>query len=424
MSSIIFRIRRHLRFPLFINAYFLMGRTAINAISGFAFWALAAIFFKTEDIGLASAIISAATLLASFSTLGLGFGIIRFLPNAGENGRRLINFCFTVAGSVGMILGLIFILGLNLWSPNLILVREQPLFFISFLVLVAASTIIPLLDRTLTAERAAKYVFVMTILVALLKVVVVLGFIVIAASAFGIVTAMTVATALTVIISLLFLLPRSHKSFKPGIVFRIGGGTELLRYSFGSYGADVLATTPGLVLPLLVVNILGAESNAYFYIAWMIASLITAIPLAISTSLFVEGSHDESTFITNARKALALSFSLVVPVVLIVFLAGRYILSIFGPEYGENGTLLLWFLASSSIPTVFIMVYMIQRRVLKDIKSLTIISLSLLIIQVGLSYVMMGYMGIKGIGLAVLIAHILVALPIVYKWFKLYLLRS
>jgi O-antigen/teichoic acid export membrane protein len=204
----------------------------------------------------------------------------------------------------------------------------------------------------------------------------------------------------------------------------MGGGGEMIRYSLGSYGADVLATTPGLVLPLLVVNILGAEANAYFYISWMIASLITAIPLAISTSLFVEGSHDESTFIPNAKKSIALSFLLILPIVLIVFLFGHNILSLFGSDYGENGTLLLWYLASSSIPSAFIMVYMIQRRVLKDIKSLTIISLSLLIIQVGLSYILMGYMGIQGIGLAVLVAHILIALPIVYKWFKLYLLRS
>ena len=176
-------------------------------------------------------------------------------------------------------------------------------------------------------------------------------------------------------------------------------------------------------LTLLVINILGAEANAYFYIAWMIAFLITAIPFAIATSLFVEGSHDDSTFIPNAKRALMLSFSLILPVVLIIFLFGRFILSLFGSDYGENGTTLLWFLASSSIPSTFIMVYIIQKRVMKDIKSLTIISLSLLVLQLGLSYILMGYMGITGIGLAVLIANVTIASPIVCKWLKPYVVR-
>ena len=49
-------------------------------------------------------------------------------------------------------------------------------------------------------------------------------------------------------------------------------------------------TAPNMVLPIMVLNTLGAEQAAYCYIAYAIATLLFMIPSAISMSLFVEGS--------------------------------------------------------------------------------------------------------------------------------------
>ena len=48
-------LRRHLKDPLFKNAYFLMFSSLTSAGSGFFFWLIAARFYSTADIGLASA---------------------------------------------------------------------------------------------------------------------------------------------------------------------------------------------------------------------------------------------------------------------------------------------------------------------------------------------------------------------------------
>ena len=48
-----------------------------------------------------------------------------------------------------------------------------------------------------------------------------------------------------------------------------------------------------MILPIMVLNVLGAEQAAYYYIAYAIAALLFMIPSAISMSLFVEGSHGE-----------------------------------------------------------------------------------------------------------------------------------
>jgi len=71
-------LKKHLSDPLFKNAYFLMFSSLTSAGSGFFFWLIAARFYSTTDIGLASAMISAMGLISMLSLLGIakGTGII------------------------------------------------------------------------------------------------------------------------------------------------------------------------------------------------------------------------------------------------------------------------------------------------------------------------------------------------------------
>jgi O-antigen/teichoic acid export membrane protein len=75
------QLKQHLNDPLFKNSYFLMATTVIGSILGFIFWMLVARFYTPYDVGLATALISAANLLVAFSLFGFNFGILRFFPN-------------------------------------------------------------------------------------------------------------------------------------------------------------------------------------------------------------------------------------------------------------------------------------------------------------------------------------------------------
>ncbi|MGB2842196.1 MAG: hypothetical protein WBC40_06935 [Halobacteriota archaeon] len=63
------QLKQHLNDPLFKNAYFLMFSSLTAAGSGFFFWLIAARFYATTNVGLASAIIAATSLLSMFSLL-------------------------------------------------------------------------------------------------------------------------------------------------------------------------------------------------------------------------------------------------------------------------------------------------------------------------------------------------------------------
>ena len=61
----------------------------------------------------------------------------------------------------------------------------------------------------------------------------------------------------------------------------------------GNYVYGLLFAVPSQIMPILVITILGAESAAYFYIAFALASIPMVIISSFATSLFVEGSYGE-----------------------------------------------------------------------------------------------------------------------------------
>jgi hypothetical protein len=66
---------------------------AVNALFGFPFWLIAARFYSPVDIGLPSAALSGASLLAMLASPGLGYELIRFLTHLGKNASCMINSC-------------------------------------------------------------------------------------------------------------------------------------------------------------------------------------------------------------------------------------------------------------------------------------------------------------------------------------------
>ena len=95
---------------ILLNAGSLMGTTGITLVLGFAYWWLAARYFSPEAVGLASASISAMTLIATSSILGLGTLLIGELPRQPGREGPLISAALILVGGVGGCLGIVFAL--------------------------------------------------------------------------------------------------------------------------------------------------------------------------------------------------------------------------------------------------------------------------------------------------------------------------
>jgi O-antigen/teichoic acid export membrane protein len=398
MSSIVVQIKRQIKDPLYRNSLFLMANTAVTTGLGFFFWVVVARFYTEAEVGLASAIISAVSLLALFSKLGVDVALIRFLSKA-ENPVGMINSCFTLSGISTLALAGIFLAGLDLWSPALGFITEDVMFILAFVLFALGWTLSGTMDFVFIARRRAEFVFTKNAIFSVLKIplpiLLVLFF-----RAFGIVSSWGIAIGIALVISLFFFLPRVQNGYRAVPWVNWGIIRNIWRYSAGNYLASLFAAASSFILPIMVVNLLEAEQNAYFYVAWMMAGLLFIIPGAVSQSLFAEGSHFEGELGVNVRRSFRFVFLLLIPAVILLLLLGKWLLLLFGESYSANALGLLWILGASSLFMGINNIYGSILRVEGRLKELVLIcGFTTLAVLLG-SYFVMPTTGIIGVGYA------------------------
>jgi O-antigen/teichoic acid export membrane protein len=401
-------IRRVLTIPLYANALYMMLSTAVTYGCGIFFWLIVARFYSEAVVGYSSAIISALQLLALLSLVGFDISLVRFLPQA-DNPRKMINTCFTVGSLVSLLAAGIFLAGLGFWSPALSFVRENAVFRLAFLLFAVVWTLSLLIDPAFLAKRRAGFILSRNTIFSLLR----LPLPVLLAPyfhTFGVVVSWAIALAIALAVAILLFLPRVQDGYRPVPVLNVALIKNTWRYSSGNYFVNLLSIAPTYLLTLMVVNVLGAEHNAYFYIAWMMAGWLFTIPLATSSSLFAEGSHFEDRLRENVIKSLKSTFLLLVPAAILLAAVGKWLLLAFGQGYSLNALRLLWVLCLSSLPLGVNYIYTGTLRVTGRITQLITIWGCIAVGALVASYLLLPLTGIIGIGYAWLGAHLIVAI--------------
>jgi O-antigen/teichoic acid export membrane protein len=399
--------------PLYSNAFYLMLTTMVMALLGFFFWMIVARFYTEAEVGFGSAIISAISLLGIMSLVGLNISLIRFLPHA-EKPQDLINTCYTLSGLISLVIAGVFLAGLDFWSPALAFVNQHAIFASAFIVFAILWTLLNLLTFTFIARRRAGFVLFKNTIFAALRLPLPILFVPFFHS-FGIIASWGIAVAVAVAVAMFLFLPKVQDSYKPVPTLKLNLLKDMWRYSSGNYLANLFMASPALILPLMVVNMLGAEQNAYFYIGWMMATLLFAIPRAISQSLFAEGSHFEDKLKENVTRSLKFTYLLLVPAVIVLVLAGKWLLLAFGQSYSLYALHLLWVLSLSSLPLGLTRIYTGILRVRGRIKELMAIWGFIAVSVLLASYLIMPVTGIIGIGYAWLGAQTIVAVYILAR---------
>jgi len=392
LSSSLKDLQRHLRTPLYANA----------------FWTVVARFYAADEVGIASAVISATVLLSSLSSLGLGTGLIRFLPGAGEAANWMLDSGLTFLVITSLIAAGIFLAGLPLWSPALMSLYSQPILLISFVLSVPLTTLSTVTNQVFVAHRVAKFALLCSIIVSVLKIsfpVLLVHCPMTSDTALGIFASVGIAVGMSSVIALTRFLPVVQSGYFPRPRLRMRTLYALIPYSIGNQVAALLIQTPQIILPIMVLNVLGARDSAYAYVAWMLANLIFMISASISTSAFAEGSNEEASMGENMRKALHLTAALSIPAVLLILAMRDRLLTLFGGEYAEHGASLLTILALSALPVGVNNIYFAVERVTGKIKTILALSVFIAGSTLILSYFLMPRCGIAGAGIGWLMSQ-------------------
>lgn len=385
------------RDSLFRNSVYLMLSTGVMSAFGFIFWIITTRFYSSEEIGFATALISATVLISTLSILGFNSSLVRYLAQS-KKPNQMMNTAMTVVAISTAAASAIYLLGIDYFSPAFRVLAENPLYAALFILFMIAVSLNTLTDSVFVAYRMSKYNFIVYTFFGLTKIALPLFFL--GLGTYGIFFSYTGAVIVALILSVYYMI--RHFKYRPAVSIDRDSARQMLRFSLSNYTAGFVSGLPGLVAPILIVNELGGQDSAYFYMASTIAALIYIIPQAITQSLFAEGAYQEDDFAYFVKRSVKFIVLFLLPAIAAVFIFGRFILLVFGEEYSANSYELLQIMSISSI---FLAVDLIGSTVMKikhRMKEYITITFLYLVFTIGFFYILMPQYGTLGIAWALL----------------------
>jgi O-antigen/teichoic acid export membrane protein len=339
------------RSPQHRDGLALILSSGITSVLGLLFWVLAARLFDPATVGVNSTVLSAMTLLGTVAQLNLGNALLRFVPVSGRHTRRLVAVCYAVAAATAATAGAVFALGASWWAPQLHALFGGSQLLAFFVISTPVWTMFVMQDYVLPAIKRAAVVPVENFVFSVLKLVLLAG----AAglgSWSGIAVSWIAATAVIVLLVSVWLVrvlprPRDEGSEPATVAFR-----DVVSFVRADFAGTVFLQAAVFGLPLVVLARLGAEAAAVYGITWQIAYAFYLVVNGMGQSLVAHVSAEPEKLEAARRSMVGKALLLLVPAVLLCAGLAYPILSLFGPQYAAEGSLLLALLALSSIPNV------------------------------------------------------------------------
>jgi O-antigen/teichoic acid export membrane protein len=391
------RVFDHIRLPLFRNGYTLLFNGAATSGLGLVYWALAARLYPAAVVGLNSALVAAMLLLSGIAQLSLNNVLVRFIPISGSLTRRLILYSYLASGLAAIVVSVIFVRGVDFWSPALSFLNQSLAWQWLFVLAIAAWCIFSLQDSVLTGLRQTVWIPIENTSFAIAKIlllVLLAGWVARA----GVFLSWTVPVAISLlpVNALIFgwLLPAQiapPRTVAPEIY-------QIVRYAGSNYVGSLLFLAYTNLLPLVAANRAGAEAAAYFYIPWIISGGLQLVAANLSISLTVEAAIEHEQLRSYCRRVLKQSFRLLIPIVAVIVVGAPWLLRLFGPNYALQGAALMRWLALAALPNVIVVLALSIARVQHRSGWVILIQGTVCFLALGISYVLLPVFGIVAVG--------------------------
>lgn len=401
-------IQRAYTDSLLRNSVYIMGTNAATGVLGYLFWILAARLYPPYDVGLGSALISAMSLAAIFANLGMGATLVQTLPRreTGKAWSLTLNAGLATGIVAGLLSGTIVAVALPLFSPRFSIVESQLIYAFAFMAGVPIMTVSTLLDQTFIAERRAHNMLIRNATVAVLKIplLVLPTMLLLHAGALGVFSAGVLAMAIALVGGMLLLVPRLGRRYSLTTRGIVGQVRSMLSLLTGNYFIGLGGLASQYLSPVIVAIRLSPADNAYFYATLRVSEFVLMGSAAVAASLFAEGSHAADSLPRKVRSSARIISMILCPGILICFLGGHYILSVFGPGYAQHGLLLLRVDAIAAAPDAITTVYVNVLRVQRRMRFAALLNLGMATTTITLTWILLPVLGIAGQGVAYLIA--------------------
>ena len=404
------RILSGLRDPVYRGSYALVANTMGTSVIGAVYWAIAAHLYSPENLGRATALISALMLVATLSQLNLSNTLMRFLPQLGaRSASRLINATYVVSTLTAVAGSVIFVTVMPRLSSEWRFVGDSAFFAALFAVSVVVWEIFTLQDAALVGLQRPVAVPIENVIYSLAK----LALLVVAVRVLH-----STDVLFSWIIPLIFLIPginwlifrRALRDRRPHDLVPQMRVRQFARFASIDYGGVVCSQITANSLPLLVISVLGPAAAGSFYIASLITSGVASVGISFATGLMVEATAAPHRLPEITRGALKRCVLTMGPATIVLFFGARLILRVYGGTYIAQTAVLFQLLALTLLPfCIETVAYSLDRIAGKPIRS-TLSQLSIAVLTLGGCWVLFGRLGLNAVGVACLGADTAIAL--------------
>jgi O-antigen/teichoic acid export membrane protein len=398
------------RRSLLRNAVFIMLTTGVNSALGYLFWLVVANSYSATAVGVAGALIAAMTVVAAIADLGTSTALIQRLPARRTDADWSLTLTAslataTLAGiAIAVVAATLIVPEL---SPSLEVLDSDAAHLGLFVAGVAIWSLSVVSDYLFIAERRTENMFTRNLVFGVAKLAIVVALVAGGDDGpLGIFASWVVGCAISLAAGYA-LLPRLARRYRPALA-GIGREVREMAVSFaGNYFITLGYLLTTFLLPLVVVVRLSAEQNAYFYVAWLLGGAFFTVTSAVGSALFAEGSHDRGDLARQTRSAIKISAALLVPLMLLFFLAGKPVLSLFGGDYADEGHTLLLLLTASAVPDAITGLYLARVRAEGRLAFPAATSMAMAAITLVGAWLLLPSMDLAGAGVAFIAAHVI-----------------
>jgi O-antigen/teichoic acid export membrane protein len=336
---------------MLFNALSLVATFVVKSGLGFAYWWFAARRFSPEAVGFASATVTAMTLLGTLCMLGFGTLLIRELPRQPGKAVALISSALLLVAAAGGCIGLLFALGAPSLSTALHPLRANVQAVTLFAGGVSIVTVNLVLDQAFIGLLRGDLQLWRNTLLAGIKLVALVavawwlgqrgGLTIYATWVIGEVLSLAILGAFA-----LLKKKWSGKLYLPrrNVLQKLGSS------AIQHHLLNILLIGPNMALPVLVTVLISATTNAWFYVAFILADVVYVIPQALVTALYAVSAAQPRTLAHKARLTLGLSLITCVCANVVLWFGSKQLLGLFGPSYAVQGIWSLRFLGLGAFP--------------------------------------------------------------------------
>lgn len=353
-----FRLGNRQELPRLMNSLSLILARVISSGLGFLTWLFAARLYATNEVGVASGVVSATMLLIQLALLGVGSAFISQYPKYQASPAKLVNTTLHIVAVGAVMMAGLFVLVASSDFKELNVISSRLDYVLLFLAITLFGAINTLMDSISIAMRRSDQVLTRNLLFGIVTVAAVTGLPLISQnrSSVTIVAAWTMADFSAIALGVVQLF-RSQPTYRyrPELDGAIAKG--VLRVGFPNYMLTLAERAPNWIMPVLVTELLSPTDNAHWYMIWMMAWVVFIVPISIGQNLFAEVSRRPESLNEAVNHSTRTSLLIGGGASAAVILLAHFMLSLLGEGYAAAGTVPLRILALAVFPVVYIQAY-------------------------------------------------------------------